>query len=83
MKTLLIRLFGLCLVLGATRAGAQLPPPPAEGPATARPTNLTAAPTNAPSIFTGEIARLTEAHRFRFDRAELVGRDLMITAYPV
>jgi diaminohydroxyphosphoribosylaminopyrimidine deaminase/5-amino-6-(5-phosphoribosylamino)uracil reductase len=38
---------------------------------------------NAPSIFTGEIARLTEAHRFRFDRAELVGRDLMITAYPI
>ena len=38
---------------------------------------------SAPSLFTGEVARLTEAHRFRFDRAELVGRDLMITAYPV
>jgi len=37
---------------------------------------------NAPAIFTGEVSRLTEAHRFRFDRAELVGRDLMITAYP-
>ncbi|HEX7420066.1 MAG TPA: bifunctional diaminohydroxyphosphoribosylaminopyrimidine deaminase/5-amino-6-(5-phosphoribosylamino)uracil reductase RibD [Thermoanaerobaculia bacterium] len=37
----------------------------------------------APSIFSGDGARrLTEAHRFRFDRAELVGRDLMITAYP-
>jgi diaminohydroxyphosphoribosylaminopyrimidine deaminase/5-amino-6-(5-phosphoribosylamino)uracil reductase len=36
----------------------------------------------APSLFTGEIARLTEAHRFRFDRAQLVGRDLMLTAYP-
>jgi diaminohydroxyphosphoribosylaminopyrimidine deaminase/5-amino-6-(5-phosphoribosylamino)uracil reductase len=37
---------------------------------------------NAPAIFAGEVTRLTEAHRFRFDRAELVGRDLMITAYP-
>jgi diaminohydroxyphosphoribosylaminopyrimidine deaminase/5-amino-6-(5-phosphoribosylamino)uracil reductase len=37
---------------------------------------------NAPAIFTGEVSRLTEAHRFRFDRAELLGRDLMITAYP-
>ena len=35
---------------------------------------------NAPSIFGGEaIKRLTEAYRFRFDRAELVGADLMIT----
>jgi len=25
---------------------------------------------------------LTEAYRFRFDRAEFVGGDLMITAYP-
>ena len=38
---------------------------------------------NAPSIFSGEgVARLTEAYRFRFDRAEFVGNDLMITAYP-
>lgn len=38
---------------------------------------------DAPSIFAGEAARrLTEAYRFRFDRAELVGPDLMITAYP-
>ena len=38
---------------------------------------------DAPSILSGAGARrLTEAHRFRFDRAELVGRDLMLTAYP-
>ena len=38
----------------------------------------------APAIFTGEaISRLTEAYRFRFDRVELVGRDLMVTAYPI
>jgi diaminohydroxyphosphoribosylaminopyrimidine deaminase/5-amino-6-(5-phosphoribosylamino)uracil reductase len=38
---------------------------------------------NAPSIFSGEgVARLTEAYRFRFDRAEFVGSDLMLTAYP-
>jgi len=37
----------------------------------------------APSIFGGEgVKRLTAAHRFRFDRVEVVGRDLMITAYP-
>jgi diaminohydroxyphosphoribosylaminopyrimidine deaminase/5-amino-6-(5-phosphoribosylamino)uracil reductase len=37
----------------------------------------------APSIFSGEaVSRLTDAYRFRFDRAEFVGRDLMITAYP-
>lgn len=37
----------------------------------------------APSILSGDgVQRLTEALRFRFDRAELVGRDLMITAYP-
>jgi diaminohydroxyphosphoribosylaminopyrimidine deaminase/5-amino-6-(5-phosphoribosylamino)uracil reductase len=37
----------------------------------------------APSIFGGKPAlRLTEAYRFRFDRAELVGGDLMVTAYP-
>jgi diaminohydroxyphosphoribosylaminopyrimidine deaminase/5-amino-6-(5-phosphoribosylamino)uracil reductase len=39
--------------------------------------------TNAPSIFGGEgIAKLTDAHRFRFDCVEVVGEDLMITAYP-
>ncbi|HYO76602.1 MAG TPA: bifunctional diaminohydroxyphosphoribosylaminopyrimidine deaminase/5-amino-6-(5-phosphoribosylamino)uracil reductase RibD [Thermoanaerobaculia bacterium] len=39
---------------------------------------------NAPSIFSGEaVARLTDAYRFRFDRAEFVGSDLMVTAYPV
>lgn len=38
---------------------------------------------DAPSIFSGEaVTRLTEAYRFRFDRAEFVGADLMITAYP-
>jgi diaminohydroxyphosphoribosylaminopyrimidine deaminase/5-amino-6-(5-phosphoribosylamino)uracil reductase len=38
---------------------------------------------DAPSIFSGEaVARLTEAYRFRFDRAEFVGGDLMLTAYP-
>ena len=38
---------------------------------------------DAPSIFFGEgVARLTDAYRFRFDRAEFVGNDLMITAYP-
>jgi riboflavin-specific deaminase-like protein len=38
---------------------------------------------DAPSIFSGEaVTRLTEAYRFRFDRAEFVGTDLMITAYP-
>lgn len=38
---------------------------------------------DAPSIFSGEgVARLTDAYRFRFDRAEFVGADLMITAYP-
>lgn len=37
----------------------------------------------APSIFSGEpVSRLTDAHRFRFDRAEMVGGDLMIVAYP-
>lgn len=39
---------------------------------------------DAPSIFSGNAAeRLTEAHGFRFDRVEVVGRDLMITAYPI
>jgi diaminohydroxyphosphoribosylaminopyrimidine deaminase/5-amino-6-(5-phosphoribosylamino)uracil reductase len=38
---------------------------------------------DAPSILGGSgIARLTEAHRFRFDRAERVGEDLMVVAYP-
>lgn len=38
----------------------------------------------APSIFSGEaVARLTDAYRFRFDRAEMLGSDLMVTAYPV
>jgi diaminohydroxyphosphoribosylaminopyrimidine deaminase/5-amino-6-(5-phosphoribosylamino)uracil reductase len=38
---------------------------------------------NAPAIFTGEaVSKLTDAYAFRFDRAELVGRDLMLTAYP-
>ena len=38
---------------------------------------------DAPSIFAGEgVRRLTEAYRFRFDRVELVGGDLMVTAYP-
>jgi diaminohydroxyphosphoribosylaminopyrimidine deaminase / 5-amino-6-(5-phosphoribosylamino)uracil reductase len=37
----------------------------------------------APAIFSGEaVQRLTDAYRFRFDRVELVGGDLMITAYP-
>ncbi|GAC1398171.1 MAG: bifunctional diaminohydroxyphosphoribosylaminopyrimidine deaminase/5-amino-6-(5-phosphoribosylamino)uracil reductase RibD [Thermoanaerobaculia bacterium] len=38
----------------------------------------------APSIFSAPaVSRLTEAQRFRFDRSELTGRDLMITAYPM
>ncbi len=38
---------------------------------------------NAPSIYAGDpVRRLTEAHRLRFDRVEMVGPDLMITAYP-
>ena len=38
---------------------------------------------DAPAIFAGQPAqRLTDAYRFRFDRAEMVGGDLMITAYP-
>jgi len=37
----------------------------------------------APAILQGEgVSRLTEAYRFRFDRVEFVGNDLMITAYP-
>jgi diaminohydroxyphosphoribosylaminopyrimidine deaminase/5-amino-6-(5-phosphoribosylamino)uracil reductase len=37
----------------------------------------------APSIFSGEgVPRLTDAYRFRFDRVELLGRDLLLVAYP-
>lgn len=38
---------------------------------------------DAPAIYDGPPAqRLTDAYRFRFDRVESVGDDLMITAYP-
>ncbi len=38
---------------------------------------------DAPAIYNGTPAqRLTDAYRFRFDRVETVGDDLMITAYP-
>jgi diaminohydroxyphosphoribosylaminopyrimidine deaminase/5-amino-6-(5-phosphoribosylamino)uracil reductase len=38
---------------------------------------------DAPSIFGGQgIAKLMDAYHFRFDRVEMVGSDLMITAYP-
>jgi diaminohydroxyphosphoribosylaminopyrimidine deaminase/5-amino-6-(5-phosphoribosylamino)uracil reductase len=38
----------------------------------------------APSIFSGEgVPRLTDAYRFRFDRVESLGSDLMVVAYPV
>jgi len=37
----------------------------------------------APAIFGGKgVAKLTNACRFRFDRLEMVGNDLMATAYP-
>ncbi|HUP60568.1 MAG TPA: bifunctional diaminohydroxyphosphoribosylaminopyrimidine deaminase/5-amino-6-(5-phosphoribosylamino)uracil reductase RibD [Thermoanaerobaculia bacterium] len=37
----------------------------------------------APAILHGEgVSRLTEGYRFRFDRAEFVGGDLMVVAYP-
>jgi diaminohydroxyphosphoribosylaminopyrimidine deaminase/5-amino-6-(5-phosphoribosylamino)uracil reductase len=39
--------------------------------------------TASPSIFSGEVATLAEAYRFRFERAEAVAGDLMVTAYPV
>ena len=40
--------------------------------------------TGAPSLLSDHaVDRLTDAYRFRFDRAEFVGRDLMITAYPL
>ncbi len=39
---------------------------------------------SAPSIFAGEAAgELADAHRFRFERFEKVGPDLMIVAYPL
>jgi diaminohydroxyphosphoribosylaminopyrimidine deaminase/5-amino-6-(5-phosphoribosylamino)uracil reductase len=38
----------------------------------------------APSIFAGDaVQRLTDAYRFRFDRVEAVGGDLMVVAYPL
>lgn len=38
---------------------------------------------DAPALLQGEpISRLTDAYRFRFDRAELVGGDLKLVAYP-
>ncbi|HEY6140405.1 MAG TPA: bifunctional diaminohydroxyphosphoribosylaminopyrimidine deaminase/5-amino-6-(5-phosphoribosylamino)uracil reductase RibD [Thermoanaerobaculia bacterium] len=38
---------------------------------------------SAPSIYAGDpVRKLTDAHRLRFDRVEMVGPDLMITAYP-
>jgi diaminohydroxyphosphoribosylaminopyrimidine deaminase/5-amino-6-(5-phosphoribosylamino)uracil reductase len=38
----------------------------------------------APALFSGEgIPRLTDAVRFRFDRVEALGSDLMVVAYPV
>ncbi len=37
----------------------------------------------APALYSGEpVRRLTDALRFRFDRIEIVGSDLMITGYP-
>jgi diaminohydroxyphosphoribosylaminopyrimidine deaminase/5-amino-6-(5-phosphoribosylamino)uracil reductase len=37
----------------------------------------------APALFSGEgIPRLTDAVRFRFDREETLGNDLMVVAYP-
>jgi diaminohydroxyphosphoribosylaminopyrimidine deaminase/5-amino-6-(5-phosphoribosylamino)uracil reductase len=37
----------------------------------------------APAIFSGEaVSRLTDAYRFRFDRAGFVGSDLMVVAEP-
>jgi diaminohydroxyphosphoribosylaminopyrimidine deaminase/5-amino-6-(5-phosphoribosylamino)uracil reductase len=38
----------------------------------------------APALFSGEgVPRLTDAYRFRFDRVELLGSDLVVVAYPV
>ncbi|HET7711351.1 MAG TPA: bifunctional diaminohydroxyphosphoribosylaminopyrimidine deaminase/5-amino-6-(5-phosphoribosylamino)uracil reductase RibD [Thermoanaerobaculia bacterium] len=37
----------------------------------------------APAIFSGEaVSRLTDAYRFRFDQVEMIGSDLLVTAYP-
>ncbi|HEX8171179.1 MAG TPA: bifunctional diaminohydroxyphosphoribosylaminopyrimidine deaminase/5-amino-6-(5-phosphoribosylamino)uracil reductase RibD [Thermoanaerobaculia bacterium] len=37
----------------------------------------------APALLQGEsVARLTDAYRFRFDRVETIGGDLMLVAYP-
>jgi diaminohydroxyphosphoribosylaminopyrimidine deaminase/5-amino-6-(5-phosphoribosylamino)uracil reductase len=37
----------------------------------------------APALFSGEgIPRLTDAYRFRFDRIDRLGNDLMVVAYP-
>lgn len=39
---------------------------------------------SAPSIFAGEgVGELADAHRFRFERFEKIGPDLMIVAYPL
>jgi diaminohydroxyphosphoribosylaminopyrimidine deaminase/5-amino-6-(5-phosphoribosylamino)uracil reductase len=38
---------------------------------------------DAPSIFSGEgVAKLANAYRFRFEGVEIVGNDVMVTAYP-
>jgi diaminohydroxyphosphoribosylaminopyrimidine deaminase/5-amino-6-(5-phosphoribosylamino)uracil reductase len=38
----------------------------------------------APSIFGGDgVAKLMDAYRFRFEGVEVVGEDLLITAYPI
>src|SRR5687767_15644655 len=50
MRTLVTKFFGLWLAAHTVAVKAQLPPPPAEGPATARPTNIAGAATNT-SIF--------------------------------
>lgn len=37
----------------------------------------------APALFSGEgVPRLTDAYRFRFDRVEQLGSDVMVVAYP-
>jgi diaminohydroxyphosphoribosylaminopyrimidine deaminase/5-amino-6-(5-phosphoribosylamino)uracil reductase len=37
----------------------------------------------APALFSGQgVPRLTDAYRFRFDRVEQLGSDLMVVAYP-
>lgn len=38
---------------------------------------------DAPALFSGEgVPRLTDAYRFRFDRVERLGTDLLVIAYP-